>query len=83
MRLSQRNFNNTTTTTAAAARATVPPSMDNPLHTSSPMEAEKDFIQSRLRYMMDWTEKTGVKTGSTTAKPTEQEGKNAPINIAS
>jgi hypothetical protein len=47
------------------------------------MEAEKDFIQSRLRYMMDWTEKTGVKTGSTTAKPTEQEGKNAPINIAS
>jgi hypothetical protein len=61
----------------------VPPPMDNPLHTSSPMEAEKDFVQSRLRYMMDWTEKTGVKTGGTTAKPTGQECKNAPINFAS
>jgi hypothetical protein len=30
--------------------------------------------------MMDWAEKTGVKTGSSTAKPTGQEGKNAPIS---
>jgi hypothetical protein len=46
------------------------------------MEAEKDFIQSRLQYMMDWTEKTDVKTGSSTAKPTGQEGKNAPISTS-
>lgn len=56
-----------------------PPKMEHKSHAPSPEDADSLFIQSRIRYMLEWTDKKNVPIAVVTPPHKEEERRPSPI----